>query len=498
MRRVYLDNNATTPVLPAVRRVIDKTLRNSFGNPSSKYEYGGQAAAIIDGARASVAGVIGASEEEIVFTGSASEANNHLLVSCVENAPAGRNVIVSSPIEHPSVLNTLKYLADNGTIVRYCPVDSYGRIKMDDLAELVDEHTILVCVMLANNETGVIQDIPKIARLAHDNGAWLMSDCVQALGKIPLDMTKLGIDFASFSAHKVHGPKGVGAVYSRTGLPLAPFIHGGHQESGLRAGTESVHNIAGFGEACRHVPAMLAAAGHTSRLRNRLASGIRAIMPAARFNSDVKERDRLPNTLNVTFPGCESEEAIAFLDYKGISVSAGSACNAQVREPSAVLKALGLDDEAAGQTLRLSLSDRTSLSDVKYTLEVLRQYLTQTEREVTSLSPSRLNKKLLFDDDVVIVDVRHGLDRKMLKSLPRSLETSSAQLRTHYGVLPRDKQIIVICQVGFDASLGAYFLRSKGYEKVAFVPGGVVGWRLAHPDLYDMYGGQDTRPMVGA
>ena len=258
-KTAYLDNNATTKLTSNVIRQMAKTLRKCYGNPSSNYLDARDASTLLEESRQAIAESIGAYPEEIIFTSCASESNNQLLFSALQNASDGRNTIISIPIEHPSVISALDFLQKHGSIVQYCPTDGDGRVIFSELTSMVDEKTLLVCCMYANNETGVLQDIKKIAALAHQKGAWMMSDCVQALGKIPVDVKALDIDFASFSAHKIHGPKGIGASFVRSGLPISPFIHGGHQENGLRAGTESIHNIAGFAEACKNIQQSLQA-----------------------------------------------------------------------------------------------------------------------------------------------------------------------------------------------------------------------------------------------
>jgi len=479
MRRVYLDNNATTAVSPQVRRVMVDVLRAHNGNPSSRYRDGLDAASIMESSRRAVAEAVGALPDELIFTGSASEANNQILLSCVANATGDRRTIVASPIEHPSVLSTLKRLESTGTPVRYCPVDRYGQVTLDALEPLVDDTTLLVSVGLANNEIGVIQDIPAIADVAHRSGAWMMSDCVQALGKIPVDLKTLDVDYASFSAHKIHGPKGAGVAYVRTGLPVASLIHGGHQENSLRAGTESLHNIAGFGEACRHVPEMLTDAPRVAALRDVLVEGIVSMLPAAQLNSTTGA-STLCNTISVSLPGFDAAEAIGFLDYNGVAVSAGSACNAKSKQPSEVLKAIGLTDELAGQTLRLTLGGDTTRADIDYTLKCLKRYLDGGPQPVTPMSASSL-RDMLADGDVVVVDIRRPSERKMIASAPGALETSKAAL--HKGLdLPRDKQIVVVCQVGFDAAIAAYALRSQGYRRVSYLNGGAVAWAAIRGD----------------
>lgn len=494
-QQVYLDNNATTALAPGVVRVMGKVLRGCYGNPSSSYRHARDAAEILQVSRQAVAVAVGTVPERMVFTGSASEANNQILLSCAQAGLAcGRRVIVSTPLEHPSVMETLVHLQGMGITVLFCPVDSQGRVVLEALESLVNEQTMLVCCMLANNETGVVQEVGQIAALAHRHGALMMSDCVQALGKWPVDVLALGVDFATFSAHKIHGPKGVGALYAKEGAPLFPLIHGGLQESGLRAGTEGVHNIAGFGEACRNVPNLLAASGRIATLRDRLAAGIREIFPEARFNSPVE--GCLPNTLSVTFPGCDGSEAIGFLDYHGIGVSAGSACNTQANAPSHVLKAIGLSDEEARQTLRFSLSDQTRGRQIVYVLAVLRDFLERRALPVTMIRPAQVDENLLFSESVFILDVRHGYDRKLLKGLPNAHETSISILKGNLDLLPRDKSILVVCQGGMDGAGVAYFLRSKGFKNVSFVMGGVLGWKLFQPALYARYGDKNKKTWV--
>lgn len=493
-QQVNLDNNATTPVAPDVVKAIARALRRCHGNPSSNYRDARDAAVLLQESRQAVAAAVGATAEEILFTSCASEANNQVLMSCLRDAESSRNAVVSTPIEHPSVLATLAHLQSTGMEVHFCSVDKQGRVDLEQLESLLNERTALVCCMRANNETGVIQDVPKIAEMAHRHGAWVMADCVQALGKIPVDVQALGVDYAVFSAHKLHGPKGVGALYARAGAPLFPLIHGGHQENGLRAGTEGVHNIAGFAQACRSIPRLLAAVPRIVNLRNQLASGIARVFPAAKINSMLDEYG-LPNTLSVTFPGFDGAEAIGFLDYHGIGVSAGSACNTQGNAPSHVLKAIGLSDEEARQSLRFSLSDQTSERDISYTLSVVRDYLERRALPVAMVRPAQVDENLLFSETVFILDVRYGYDRKLLKALPNSHETSYAALKQDCGALPKDKHILVVCQAGTDGPVVAYYLRSKGFKNVSFIMGGVVGWKLFQSTLYDKYGDWNKKPL---
>ena len=368
-RRAYLDNNATTEVSPLVQKTMREVLKNCYGNPSSRYRIARAAAAILEDAREQVAAAVGAEASEIIFTGSASEANNQILQSFVPESCGGRDTIISTPIEHPAVLKTLEHLAGRGMRVVFCPLDAAGRIVAEELGALVNARTALVCCMLANNETGVIQDLAPVVALARRHGARVFADGVQALGKMPVDLHRLDVDYASFSAHKIHGPKGVGALYAKTGSPLLPLIHGGHQEGGLRAGTEGLHNIAGFGAACREVPKLLTRTEQVGWLRQRLADSIRAMLPATVTNTPLD--CAVPNTLSVTLPGFDNGDAIAFLDYHGIAVSAGSACNTQANEPSHVLKAIGLSDQRARASMRFSLGRTNTAEQVDSLIEAI-------------------------------------------------------------------------------------------------------------------------------
>ena len=247
-RNVYLDHNATTKVSSRVRRKMNHVLKYCYGNPSSLYGIARESACILEDARQKVADSIHADSHEIYFTGCATESNNAVLKSVSNHYYTKKKKIISTPIEHPSVINTLEFLKTQGIVVEYCPVDRHGRVLLAELERLIDDDTFLICCMLANNEIGTIQDIPAISKIAHAHNVLLLSDCVQALGKIPIDVHEWAIDYASFSAHKLYGPKGVGAIYVKNGSPLTPFMHGGHQENGMRAGTESLHlKSKGFG-----------------------------------------------------------------------------------------------------------------------------------------------------------------------------------------------------------------------------------------------------------
>ncbi|WP_459212153.1 cysteine desulfurase family protein [Aquimarina rhabdastrellae] len=379
--RVYFDNNATTKVTPKVRSVMNQVLKSYWGNPSSGYAKGKMSAQIIEKAREQVATAIGAHSHEVYFSSCATESNNALLKTVSNIFYPEKNKIISTPIEHPSVMSTLEYISKLGIEVQYCPVDKSGRVLLKDLEDMIDDKTFLVCCMLANNEIGTIQDVKKITKLAKVKNALVFSDCVQALGKIPINVKELGVDYATFSAHKLYGPKGVGAWYSRISSPLESYIHGGHQEEGMRAGTESIHNIAGFGEACKQVKKLISNTSKNTFLKKHFIDELKVIKSDIIINSPMD--NCLTNTINLTFPGITSGELMRALDYQGIAVSAGSACSSSSNKPSHVLKAIGLTDKEAQESIRISFGNDTKYKHIKYTLKVLKQYLEEKKREET-------------------------------------------------------------------------------------------------------------------
>jgi cysteine desulfurase len=372
-RSVYLDNNATTCVSRPVRKTMNRVLKHYWGNPSSGYQKGKTAHQLVEQAREQVAKSIHAHSHEIYFTGCATESNNAVLKTLSNLFYPTKKKIISTPIEHPSVLNTLEFLETQGIIVQYCPVDSFGFVSTKELEKLIDDDTFLICCMLANNEIGTIENIREISAIAKAHNVLVMSDCVQAYGKIPIDVKELGVDYATFSAHKLYGPKGVGALYARISSPLVPFIHGGHQEEGMRAGTESVHNIAGFGRASKDVPNLIAGSTKIRLLKDQFTKQLKAVKPDITINSPSE--NCLSNTISITLPNINSKELMMMLDYNGISVSSGSACSTQINKPSHVLKAIGLSDKAATETIRISLGKDTKQSDINYVVSKIEAYL---------------------------------------------------------------------------------------------------------------------------
>ena len=361
MQRIYLDHNATTPVDPEVLEAMLPLLQDAFGNPSSVHWYGQRARAALDEARGHVAELVAASPAEIVFTGSGTEADNMALRGVAAMAAGDRRGIVHTAIEHHAVLHTARALTEEGWPVQVARVGPDGRLDLDDLRAKVDERTAIVSVMLANNETGIIQPVAEVARLAHEKGALVHCDAVQAAGKVPVDVRALDVDLLALSAHKIYGPKGVGALYVKRGARLKPLLRGGSQERNRRAGTETVPGIAGLGAAARLARARLSSEPvRLSALRDRLEEALLAI-PGARRNG---EGPRVPNTANVSFEGIEAESLLMALDLAGVAVSTGAACAAGAVEPSHVLRAMGLAPERVQGSVRFSLGRSNTAQQV--------------------------------------------------------------------------------------------------------------------------------------
>ncbi|MDR0910108.1 MAG: aminotransferase class V-fold PLP-dependent enzyme [Spirochaetaceae bacterium] len=387
-RKIYMDYNATTPISAEVKAQMIEDL-NIYGNASSMHADGRHARNRIEEARQQVAALIGGKAPEIVFTSGGSEANNmvfhtaeSIIDGTLELSPQwadklkGRNEIITSAIEHPCVLNSAKYLATlskKGTLnckVIFVPVDADGKLDMDAYKAALSDKTLLVSVMMANNEIGTIQDVKAIAALAHEAGALFHSDIVQACGKIPISVGDMRIDYATMSCHKIYGPKGIGVLYAGSGFPLYPLIQGGHQEDGMRAGTYNNLGILGYGKAAELAKANLADYGKTMRaLRNRLRDGLLKNIPNIKINGHPE--DVLPNTLNVSFPGAEGEAILLSMDLAGIEASTGSACASGSLEPSHVLMAIGANPELAHGSIRFSVGLGVTEEDIDYVIETM-------------------------------------------------------------------------------------------------------------------------------
>ncbi len=382
MRNVYLDNNATTAVAPEVREAMMPFFGELYGNPSSMHAFGGQVAKHVAAAREQVAAFFNCEPDEVIFTSCATESDNTAIRGTADWF--GNDLkVVTTAVEHPAVLQPCRRLKAQGVEEVELPVDGVGQIDLDRLrAELKGAKNPLVSAMWANNETGTVFPIREIAEIAKENGAAMHTDAVQAAGKVPLDMKSVPVDFLAISGHKFHAPKGVGALFVRRGAKLKPFMLGGHQESGRRAGTENVAYIVGLAKACELATARMdEESRQLAALRDRLEAGILAACPNTRVNGD--RAHRLPNTLNVSFEYIEGESIAYHLSDLGICISTGSACASGSLDPSHVIRAMGVPFTAVHGSVRFSLSRYNTSADIDYVLE----HLPPVIKKLRDLSP---------------------------------------------------------------------------------------------------------------
>jgi cysteine desulfurase len=381
MNTIYFDNNATTPVAPEVLDEMLPYLRELYGNPSSMHTFGGQLHRKVEEARGKVAHLIGAEPEEIIFTSCGTESDNTAIMSAVESLPNKKH-IVTTRVEHPAVLNFCKHLARKGFRVTVLPVNNHGQLNIDELLKAIDEDTALVSIMYANNETGVIFPIAEIAEILKERRILFHTDAVQAVGKIPIDTKELPVDMLSLSGHKLHAPKGVGALYLRKGTRFHPFIIGGHQERGRRAGTENMASIIGLGKACELAGKNLTEEiTYLKGLRNKLETALLKSCPDVRINGDIN--NRLPNTTNLSFEYVEGEAILLRINEYGICASSGSACTSGSLEPSHVLRAMGVPFTAIHGSIRFSLSRYNTEAEIDRVIETMPKII----KELRMLSP---------------------------------------------------------------------------------------------------------------
>ena len=368
--RIYLDHNATTPPAPPVVDAVARAMHELFGNPSSVHAFGQDARAALDAARADVAALVGAASAEVVFTGGGTEAINFAIRGAATALEASeRREIIASSIEHEAVLQTGRALSRRGWTLTLLPVGASGIVDPAALEAVVSNRTALVSIMLANNEIGTVQPIARLAQIAHERGAIVHCDAVQAAGKIPIDVHALGVDLLSLSGHKFYGPKGTGALWIRRGTRLAPLLTGGRQERNRRAGTENLPGLVGLGVAANLAREGVADARRLGELRDRLEHGVLERVPGSAVNG--AREPRVPNTTNISFERVEAESLLIALDLEGIAVSTGSACSSGTLEPSHVLKAMGLGSSRAQSSLRFSLGTSNTDEQVDRVLDVL-------------------------------------------------------------------------------------------------------------------------------
>ncbi|HEX9667772.1 MAG TPA: cysteine desulfurase NifS [Thermodesulfobacteriota bacterium] len=391
MSLIYLDYNATTPMDPRALESMIPYMREYYGNPSSIHSYGSKAKAALDESRERVSELIRTKPKEIVFTSGGSESNNSAIIGAAFALKEKGNHLITTEIEHASILETFRFLGNHGFKLTLLGVDHHGLIDLDELRESITDETILVSVMFANNETGVVMPINEIAALVKEKGIIFHTDAIQALGKMDINLNDISVDMLSVSSHKIYGPKGVGAIYIKTGLRIDPFIHGGGQERGRRSGTENVPAIVGFGKACEIVKEELKSQKSEVRIkgmRDRLHNGITDKIDCLKLNGHPEKR--LPNTLNLSFEDVEGESLVINLDLEGIAVSTGSACSEGNVDPSHVLLAMGLSKQQASSSIRFSFGRFNEEKDVDRVLEVLPRIV----ERIRQVKKSELVKKI--------------------------------------------------------------------------------------------------------
>jgi cysteine desulfurase len=370
MNRIYLDHNATTPVDPAVLAAMLPYFSGDFGNASSIHTFGQRARAAVETAREQVAALLNARPQEIVFTSGGTESDNHAIVGVAAASSGPAKHVITTAIEHEAVLNTCQELEKQGVAVTYLPVSHDGLVDLNDLRTAIRPETVLISVMHANNELGVIQLLAEIGGIAAEKHIYFHTDAVQSVGKIPVEVKTLKLDLLSLSGHKLYAPKGVGALYIRGGTRLRQLLYGGHHQRGFRPGTENVAGIVGLGKAAELARLSLADdAARLSTLRDTLERGLLGRIPGSRANAS--RAPRTPNTSNIVFPGIEGEALVIALDLKGLACSTGAACSSGAVEPSHVLTAIGLSAADARASIRFSLGRYTTPAEIDTALEIV-------------------------------------------------------------------------------------------------------------------------------
>lgn len=389
MKTIYMDNNATTQVDPAVFEEMKPYFTELYGNPSSMHRFGGQVGAKLKEARESVAALLGCDVDEIIFTSCGSESDNTAIRSALNAQPKKRHIITTR-VEHPAILSLCKFLEKKeGYAVTYLGTDEHGRLDLEEYRQAFREDTAIVSVMWANNETGNIYPVEEMAKIAKEHGVFFHTDAVQAVGKIPVDLKSSAIDMLSLSGHKLHAPKGVGALYVRKRLPFRPFLIGGHQERSRRAGTENTTGIIALGKACRlALDNMEAENTIVKNLRDKLEKGLLETIPDSILNGD--KENRLPNTSNISFGYVEGEAILLMMDQVGICASSGSACTSGSLEPSHVLRAMGVPFTFAHGSIRFSLSRFNTEEEIDFVLETMPKLI----ENLRKLSPFSAEKEL--------------------------------------------------------------------------------------------------------
>lgn len=484
--RVYLDHNATTPIARGVRKAMDHILEEMHGNPSSLHTQGRAARGCIEKARQSVASLLGSAPEHIVFTSGGTEGNNTIIKGVFLEAAQKKSPkdchIITTKIEHDSILGAGAQVQAMGGQVTYVPAQFNGIVDPSDILAAIRPETILISVMHANNETGAVQPVHEISRIAHQSNIFFHTDAVQSYGKIPTRVDEIGCDFLTLTAHKINGPKGAGAIYLRPGASFFPLVSGGDQERGLRTGTEGVHQIAGLGAAAELAHQRMSAEfERMSELRAEFLAGLHERFPDAIVN-EAPPGKQMPGTINLTFPGHEGLTLLAGLDCYEVSVSIGSACTADRIEPSHVLIGMGRSVRAALSSIRMSMGITTSRRDMRYVLDVLGEVLQKSPEGLSYLDPQHLTAERIRDPNTFLIDLRFTYERLLSPSIPGAHEWSASSFDEQMREIPRAKEVILICGTGITSYSAGYRLANAGHPNVKVVFGGYTAWHALYPN----------------
>jgi cysteine desulfurase len=460
---------------------MERVLKKIPGNASSLHTHGRTARGLVDQARRSVATLLGCGPDRVIFTSGGTEGNNAVIKGVF--AESGKGHLITSKIEHESVLGASEQVEKMGGAVTYLPAGRDGLVRVEDVKAAIRPETILVSIMHGNNETGAVQPIEEIGQICQQRRIPFHTDAVQTYGKIPTRVDDLGCEFLTLTAHKINGPKGAGALYWRGDAKWNPLVYGGDQEQKLRAGTEGVHQIIGLGAAADLARGrMEQELGRLWELRRHLLQGMRKIVPDIQVNEAPPGR-QLPGTINLTFPGKEGLRILAGLDCYEISVSIGSACTADRIEPSHVLLGMGLSEKEALSSIRISMGTTTKPADVRYLLAVLREILKGDPAGFSYLDPQHLSEERIRSEKTFLIDLRFPYERMLSPTIPGAKEWSHIYFERYLKQIPWDKEVIMMCGTGIFSFSAGYRLARAGHPAVRVVYGGYAAWRGLYPEL---------------